>query len=140
MSLWSRICSDKAKKSDTMIKTIDHPQLPPQDQTFLSNNDGPLLDAYSNTVVNISKLVSPAVVQIVVAKKSKPAPRGRRQRSNRPLRYRFRLCHFQRWTDRHEPSRSERSQQDRDQPPGTGLNTRQKSSAPMPLPTSPCCK
>ncbi len=41
----------------------------PIEQPFLtSNHDASLLDAYSNTIVNVSKNVSPAVVQIKVKK------------------------------------------------------------------------
>ena len=43
----------------------------PIDQSFhLSNPDAPLLDAYSQTIVQVSKNVSPAVVQIKVKKKT----------------------------------------------------------------------
>ncbi len=50
----------------------------PIDQPFTQpNHDGSLLDAYSNTIVNVSKNVSPAVVQIKVRKKPN-AQKGRR--------------------------------------------------------------
>ncbi|MEO1261295.1 MAG: trypsin-like peptidase domain-containing protein [Bacteroidota bacterium] len=53
----------------------------PIDQSFhLSNTDNTLLDAYSKTIVQVSKNVSPAVVQIKVKKKKAPARRrGQRQ-------------------------------------------------------------
>ena len=50
------------------------------DQPFLKNNpDAPLLDAYSQTIVQVSQNVSPAVVQIKV-KKKQSARRGRGKR------------------------------------------------------------
>ena len=44
-----------------------------------SNPDAPLLDAYSRTVVHVSKNVSPAVVQIKVKKKNQPQGKRRNQ-------------------------------------------------------------
>ena len=53
----------------------------PIEQPFqLSNPDAPLMDAYSRTIVQVSKNVSPAVVQIKVKKKAAAQrKRGRRQ-------------------------------------------------------------
>lgn len=48
----------------------------------LAEQDAPLLDAYSNTVVNVAKKVSPSIVQIKVSGKSRegqPSVRGRAQ-------------------------------------------------------------
>ncbi|MCB0517944.1 MAG: trypsin-like peptidase domain-containing protein [Saprospiraceae bacterium] len=46
---------------------------------FPANPDGALLDAYSQTIVGVSKSVSPAVVQIKVGKKAIPSRNNRRQ-------------------------------------------------------------
>ncbi len=52
----------------------------PIDQSFsIPNADFGLLDAYSSTIVNVSKNVSPAVVQIKVKKKANAQRRQRRQ-------------------------------------------------------------
>ncbi len=58
----------------------------PIDQSFqLPNNpDAALLDAYSRTIVQVSKNVSPAVVQIKVRKNAKPT-RARRGRQPQPF-------------------------------------------------------
>ncbi len=67
-----------------MLQLIDHPQTTPSNQEIPQNPDGPLLDAYSNTVVNISKLVSPAVAQIKVTKSQKQRQRTRNRRPAQP--------------------------------------------------------
>ena len=55
-----------------------------QTSQFSLNPDAPLLDAYSRTIVDVSKNVSPAVVQIKVKKKSAPR-RSRRRQPNQPF-------------------------------------------------------
>lgn len=50
-----------------------------QPAMFPANPDGALLDAYSQTIVGVSKSVSPAVVQIKVGKKATPSRNNRRQ-------------------------------------------------------------
>jgi S1-C subfamily serine protease len=52
---------------------IDSPDLDFDTATSAAMPDGPLLDAYSNTVVKVAKKVSPSVVQIKVTGKPLPA-------------------------------------------------------------------
>lgn len=67
-----------------MIQRIDYPGPAMPDEHMPNNTDGPLLDAYSNTVVYISKLVSPAVAQIKVSKKAGRKRQPRRNRREQP--------------------------------------------------------
>lgn len=52
-----------------------------QSLKYQQNPDAHLLDAYSQTIVGVSKSVSPAVVQIKVAKKKLPAPKPGQQQA-----------------------------------------------------------
>ena len=60
-----------------MLRFISNPSIANDDPYQSSNHDAPLLDAYSNTVVQVAQQVSPAVVQIKVQ-------RARTQRRGRP--------------------------------------------------------
>lgn len=67
-----------------MAMSIEFVSALPTEETggALPVNDGPLLDAYSNTVVNVAKKVSPSVVQIRVSGRAVPA--GKNPRNRRP--------------------------------------------------------